>query len=217
MTIGSWAVMVGSFVLLRREAGGKPLRARTAAESRHWTPLDQLEDRTGCGAHIGAARALVQILGPLLGPRPNRRADMSELGLDFELGEMADAIRDTTRRFAADQIAPLAARIDAEDWFPTELWPRNGRARPARDHRRRGGWRARARLSRACRRAGGSGARLGLDRPLLRRPFEPLRQPDQALGDRRAEGEISAQIDLAASMSARSPCRRRARAPTWSR
>ncbi len=51
---------------------------------------------------------------------------MSELGLDFELGEMADAIRDSTRRFAADRIAPLAARIDAEDWFPVELWPEMG-------------------------------------------------------------------------------------------
>ncbi|HEV2817870.1 MAG TPA: isovaleryl-CoA dehydrogenase [Allosphingosinicella sp.] len=51
---------------------------------------------------------------------------MSELGLDFELGEMADMIRDTTRRFAADKIAPLAARIDEEDWFPKELWPEMG-------------------------------------------------------------------------------------------
>jgi isovaleryl-CoA dehydrogenase len=51
---------------------------------------------------------------------------MSQLGLDFELGEMADAIRDTTQRFAADRIAPLAARIDAEDWFPVELWPEMG-------------------------------------------------------------------------------------------
>ena len=51
---------------------------------------------------------------------------MSELGLDFDLGEMADTIRDTTRRFAADRIAPLAAKIDAEDWFPRELWPEMG-------------------------------------------------------------------------------------------
>ncbi|MGQ0589750.1 MAG: isovaleryl-CoA dehydrogenase [Sphingosinicella sp.] len=51
---------------------------------------------------------------------------MSELGLDFELGEMADTIRDTTRRFARERIEPLAARIDAEDWFPTELWPEMG-------------------------------------------------------------------------------------------
>ena len=46
--------------------------------------------------------------------------------LDFGLGEMADTIRSTTRRFAADRIAPLAARIDAEDSFPRELWPEMG-------------------------------------------------------------------------------------------
>src|SRR5918996_4253554 len=51
---------------------------------------------------------------------------MADFGLDFALGEMADTIRDTTRRFAADRIAPLAARIDAEDWFPRELWPQMG-------------------------------------------------------------------------------------------
>jgi isovaleryl-CoA dehydrogenase len=51
---------------------------------------------------------------------------MAELGMDFALGEMADMIRDTTSRFAADRIAPLAAKIDAEDWFPTELWPEMG-------------------------------------------------------------------------------------------
>jgi isovaleryl-CoA dehydrogenase len=51
---------------------------------------------------------------------------MADIGLDFALGEMADTIRDTTQRFAADRIAPLAARIDADDWFPTELWPEMG-------------------------------------------------------------------------------------------
>jgi isovaleryl-CoA dehydrogenase len=51
---------------------------------------------------------------------------MADFGLDFALGEMADAIRDTTARFAADRIAPLAARIDEEDWFPRELWPEMG-------------------------------------------------------------------------------------------
>jgi isovaleryl-CoA dehydrogenase len=48
-------------------------------------------------------------------------------GFDFALGENADMIRDTTHRFATDRIAPLAARIDAEDWFPRdELWPAMG-------------------------------------------------------------------------------------------
>jgi isovaleryl-CoA dehydrogenase len=47
--------------------------------------------------------------------------------LDFALGENAEMIRDTTRRFADERIAPLAARIDAEDWFPRdELWPAMG-------------------------------------------------------------------------------------------
>mgnify|MGYP000324199760 CR=1 FL=1 len=51
---------------------------------------------------------------------------MSEPGLDFDLGEMADTIRDTTRRFAADKIAPIAAEIDASDEFPRHLWPQMG-------------------------------------------------------------------------------------------
>ncbi len=45
---------------------------------------------------------------------------------DFQLGEMADQIRDTTRRFAEDKIMPIADRIDREDWFPQELWPQMG-------------------------------------------------------------------------------------------
>jgi isovaleryl-CoA dehydrogenase len=46
---------------------------------------------------------------------------------DFGLSEAALMIRDTTARFADEQIAPLAARIDAEDWFPRqELWPAMG-------------------------------------------------------------------------------------------
>jgi isovaleryl-CoA dehydrogenase len=46
--------------------------------------------------------------------------------LDFGLGENADMIRETTARFARERIEPLAARIDAEDWFPRELWPAMG-------------------------------------------------------------------------------------------
>ena len=45
---------------------------------------------------------------------------------DFALGETADMIRETTHRFSRDRIAPLAARIDADDWFPRELWPEMG-------------------------------------------------------------------------------------------
>lgn len=46
---------------------------------------------------------------------------------DFALGEAADMIRDSVRRFATERIAPMAARIDAEDWFPRdELWAEMG-------------------------------------------------------------------------------------------
>jgi isovaleryl-CoA dehydrogenase len=46
---------------------------------------------------------------------------------DFALGESADMIREVTQRFASERIAPLAARIDAEDWFPRqELWAAMG-------------------------------------------------------------------------------------------
>jgi isovaleryl-CoA dehydrogenase len=48
---------------------------------------------------------------------------MSEpAALDFGLGEMADTIRETTRRFADDKIAPIAAKIDETDEFPRHLW-----------------------------------------------------------------------------------------------
>lgn len=45
---------------------------------------------------------------------------------DFALSESARLIRDTVMRFADDRIAPIAARVDAEDWFPRELWPAMG-------------------------------------------------------------------------------------------
>jgi isovaleryl-CoA dehydrogenase len=46
--------------------------------------------------------------------------------LDFDLGETADAIRETIERFAAAEIAPRAAEIDRSDEFPRDLWPKLG-------------------------------------------------------------------------------------------
>jgi isovaleryl-CoA dehydrogenase len=46
--------------------------------------------------------------------------------LDFALGETADMIRESCARFAADRIAPIAAKVDREDWFPLDLWPEMG-------------------------------------------------------------------------------------------
>jgi isovaleryl-CoA dehydrogenase len=51
---------------------------------------------------------------------------MSASLMDFGLGETADAIRETTARFAAEKIAPLAAGIDETNTFPRELWPQMG-------------------------------------------------------------------------------------------
>jgi isovaleryl-CoA dehydrogenase len=46
---------------------------------------------------------------------------------DFQLGETAEMIRETTARFADEQIAPLAERTDREDRFPREeLWTQMG-------------------------------------------------------------------------------------------
>jgi isovaleryl-CoA dehydrogenase len=46
--------------------------------------------------------------------------------MNFGLGEVADALRETVARFAADEIAPLAAEIDRSDSFPRQLWPKIG-------------------------------------------------------------------------------------------
>ena len=45
---------------------------------------------------------------------------------NFNLGETADMLRDSVRSYSQDRIAPLADRIDREDWFPRELWPEMG-------------------------------------------------------------------------------------------
>ena len=47
-------------------------------------------------------------------------------GLDFDLGETADLLRDQVEAFAADEIAPRAAAIDRDNDFPADLWPKLG-------------------------------------------------------------------------------------------
>ena len=52
---------------------------------------------------------------------PNASRDFN-----FDLGETADAIRESVRNFAQSEIAPRAEEIDRTNQFPIDLWPRMG-------------------------------------------------------------------------------------------
>lgn len=45
---------------------------------------------------------------------------------NFDLGETAEAIRETVRDFAQNEIAPRADAIDKNNQFPIDLWPKLG-------------------------------------------------------------------------------------------
>src|SRR6476469_4851809 len=47
-------------------------------------------------------------------------------GLNFQLGEDINSLRDAVREFAQAEIAPRAAEIDRTDQFPMDLWRKMG-------------------------------------------------------------------------------------------
>ncbi|UTO04415.1 isovaleryl-CoA dehydrogenase [Moraxella sp. FZLJ2107] len=48
------------------------------------------------------------------------------LGLDYQLGDDINALREAVQAFAAAEIAPRAAEIDHTDQFPMDLWQKMG-------------------------------------------------------------------------------------------
>ncbi len=48
-------------------------------------------------------------------------------GLDFELGETVDILRESVASFVSKEIAPRAAEIDRSNEFPRDLWPQLGK------------------------------------------------------------------------------------------
>ncbi len=50
----------------------------------------------------------------------------TDYGLDFDLGEEIEMLRNTVRRFADAEIAPRAAEIDRVNDFPADLWRKFG-------------------------------------------------------------------------------------------
>ncbi len=53
-------------------------------------------------------------------------ASNTDYGMDFDLGEEVDMLRDTVRRFCDAQVAPRAAAIDRDNDFPADLWTKFG-------------------------------------------------------------------------------------------
>ena len=47
--------------------------------------------------------------------------------MDFGLGEDVDALRETVRKFAQEEIAPKSAEVDKSNDFPMELWEMMGK------------------------------------------------------------------------------------------
>ena len=47
-------------------------------------------------------------------------------GMEFDLGEDVNALRDMVHRWAQDRVRPLAAATDRDNAFPSDLWTEMG-------------------------------------------------------------------------------------------
>src|SRR5258708_7137929 len=116
--------------------------------------------------------------------------------LNFDLGETADAIRETVHAFSQNEIAPRAAEIDRSNQFPRDLWPKIGALglhgiTVEEEYGGTGlGYLEHCIAVEEISRASGRGG------AVLRCPFHPLRKPDPPQRQRGAEAEISAETDL---------------------
>ena len=48
------------------------------------------------------------------------------IGLNFDLGDDIEMLRDSVSAFAAKEIAPRAAQVDRDNQFPADLWRKFG-------------------------------------------------------------------------------------------
>ena len=136
--------------------------------------------------------------------------------LNFDLGETADMIRDTVMTFASDHVAPLAAEVDRTDKFPRHLWPMMGElglhgitVEEAYGGAGMGYLEHAVAMEEVSRASGSVGLSYGAHSNLCVNQIRRCGNDGQKR--RYLPGLISA------SMSARSPCRSRARARMWSR
>src|SRR3982074_2047247 len=115
---------------------------------------------------------------------------------NFDLGETADAIRETVFAFSSNEIAPRAAEIDKSNQFPRDLWPKIGALglHGITVEEEYGGSGLGAFATRTA--AEGCFPGVGGGGSLLWRAFESLRQPDPPQRQRSAEAEISAKTDF---------------------
>src|SRR6185437_5103512 len=125
--LGELCAASGRAAFLRSAAGRRPGRDRRRG---------LLRGRGLSAARPAGPRGRARGAQPPVRPQVSRRRTAHAKGrrmipnhgpsLEFGLGETADAIRETTARFAADKIAPLAAEIDETNAFPRQLWPQMG-------------------------------------------------------------------------------------------